>query len=150
MSSDSDELIAGPSLVDRMVELARAKPSDHVTIASRDVELLIDLLKHGFAQAACAAPNGAPMLETADLLLIPDTTSLRSFELTLDRLCRHLQAGGTIVVHDAQAGHCRRRRQIRQILLQHGLAPVGECACGQGVLMSACKGAAVAQLRSAA
>jgi hypothetical protein len=138
-----------PKLIDRMVDISRAKSSDQVTVASGDVEFLIDLLHCGITQASCAVPGCALSAEATDILLIPDTASLPDFEAMLDRIGRHLHAGGTAVLYDAEAGQWQRRHQIRRILADHGLIPTGETPCGHGTLLSARKLAA-ARLQSAA
>jgi hypothetical protein len=138
-----------PKLIDRMIEISGIKSSDQVTIASGGIEFLIDLLHRGITQASCVVPGCALSAEDTDILLIPDTASLPAFAAMLDRVGRHLHAGGTAILYDAGTGQWQRRQQIRRILAEHGLIPIGETQCGHGTLLSARKLAA-ARLQSAA
>jgi len=151
MRIDIDPLPAGlePTLIGRMIELSGAVPTDQVTIVSRDVELLIELLHYGIGQAANVLPNCARTVEATDILFIPNMPSPAALATLLELAVPRLRPGGRVVLHGIDAGW-KWRQQNRRLLDDAGLTVIGEAIGGQGTLLLACRLPAVHALRSAA
>jgi len=133
---------APSEFIDQLIDAAGARPNDQVIIAGTHLDLLLGLLRRGFAGATCAArcrPIGG---ETADLLLVPGANSPEQLRSFLPQLLRCLRPGGTAVLHNSE-GRALRQRELRQLLRELGLAALNQQSCADGVLLTARKPSAV-------
>jgi hypothetical protein len=131
-----------PELIDQMIGAGGAQPNDQVIVAGTHLDLLLGLLRRGFAGATCAARRCPTGGEHADLLLVPITNAPEHLRGLLPRLIHCLRPGGTAVFHKPQ--DCTLRRQELRLMLQElGLAALDERNCAGGVLLTARKPDAV-------
>jgi hypothetical protein len=133
---------AASELIDDLIGAADARPNDQVIIAGAHLDLLLGLLRRGFAGATCAAGCRPIAGETADLLFVPIANSLEQLRGFLPQLIRCLRPGGTAVLHNSE-GRALRRRELRQLLRELGLAGLNERSCADGVLLTARKPSAL-------
>jgi hypothetical protein len=126
-------------LIDQMIRVAGACPADQVIIAGSRLDLLIGLLRRGFAGVSSIAAGSPVGGEDADILLIPDAGSPEQLRHALPRLLRRLHPGGTAVLHQLPGGSPQGRRELRRALQDFGLATLGELASADGVLLTARK-----------
>jgi hypothetical protein len=124
-----------PDLLDRMIGAAGAGLADRVVIAVPRLDLLIGLLRLGFAGAACLAPNAA-CTEAPDVLLVPAAAETQA---ALPHLLRRLPPGATAVLHCTGNS----RGTLRRLLQEGGFLGLRERRCGAGVLLAARKAAAL-------
>jgi hypothetical protein len=133
---------ARSELIDQLIGATGARPNDHVIIVGTHLDLLLGLLRRGFAGATCAAGRCPIGGETADLLLVPVANSPEQLRDFLPQLLRCLRPGGTAVLHNSE-GRALRRRELRQLLRELGLSGLNERSCADGVLLTARKPSAI-------
>jgi hypothetical protein len=126
-----------PELIDLMIGAAGAGPDDRIVIAGSRLDLLIGLLRRGFAAAMCLAGQAPAGGEMPDILLIPDAKLSETPLTALPSLLRRLAPGGTAVLHCPQQGGTR--RALQRLLRESGFAMAGERNCDQAVLLTARK-----------
>jgi hypothetical protein len=122
-------------LIDQMIRAGGAQPNDQVIIAGTQLDLLLGLLRRGFAGVTSAARRGPIGGDNADLLLIPIANSPEQLQNLLPRLIRCLRPGGTAVLYKPEGGSAQLRRMLQDL----GLATLGERNCADGVLLTARK-----------
>jgi hypothetical protein len=130
---------AKPELIDRLIGAAGADPADRVAIAGGRVDLLIGVLRRGFADALCIGAEAPAGSEDFEIVLIPDAAPTAQLCKALPRLLRRLHPGGTAVLRQPPGGSIRGRRALRRALQDCGLVPLGEQSSADGVLMIARK-----------
>lgn len=120
------------NLVGLLADAAGAKSSDHLVIAGGGVDHLIDLMRRGFSNAACALPGRRLTGEDPDVLLIPNAASPDELKLILAGLGRRLHAAGVAVIYDRHLPTRQRLTALNRLLAQYGFAPLVRlpCACG--------------------
>jgi hypothetical protein len=133
---------APSELLDELIAAAGARPDDQVIIAGPHLDLLLGLLHRGFAGATCAAKRCPIGGETADLLLVPVANSPEQLRGFLPQLLHCLRPGGTAVLHNSE-GRALRRRELRQLLRDLGLAALTQQSYADGVLLTARKPSAI-------
>jgi hypothetical protein len=109
-----------------LIVACAAKPRDHVTIAGcRHLDLLIDFLRHGFAEAGCQADRGPhDGHRPSDVLIVPSVASDLELLHVVARLGCDLRSGGVLVVRDDRPRSDGERRQLLRILAERGFAPI--------------------------
>lgn len=137
-SSNTTSGDAPAEFIDQLIGAAGARPDDQVIIAGAHLDLLLGLLRRGFAGATCAAKRCAIGGETADLLLVPLANSPEQLRGFLPQLLHCLRPGGTAVLHNSE-GRALRQRELRQLLRDLGLAALNQHSCADGVLLTARK-----------
>ena len=133
---------APSELIDQLIDAAGARPNDQVIIAGPHLDLLLGLLRRGFAGATCAAKRCAIGGDTADILLVPIANSPEHLRGLLPQLLHCLRPGGTAVLHNSE-GRALRQRELRQLLRELGLAALDQHSCADGVLLTARKPSAI-------
>jgi hypothetical protein len=124
VSDDDEQREAGAEsrLIDQMVIAAGAAISDHVTIAGSNIELLIGLLRRGFADVTCVVPICCPIADEADVLILPKIGSLDDLRQTLTRLGRCLHHDGVVVIYDRQPPTPDHIKAFRCLLAELGFS----------------------------
>jgi hypothetical protein len=114
----------------RLIRACDARPTDHVTIAGSDnLELVIDFLRLGFAEAGCRADRGPHEGHRhSDILVIPRVSSDLALLHVVARLGGDLRPGGTLVVRDDRPLSDAERQQLLRLLTQRGFAPIDRSA----------------------
>ncbi|MDB5363248.1 MAG: hypothetical protein JWO51_4545 [Rhodospirillales bacterium] len=118
---------------------AGAKSSDHLVIAGGGVELLIDLMHRGFANAVCAYPGHPLVGEDPDVLLIPDAGSPGELANILAGLGRRLHAAGVAVIYDRRLPTRERLATLDRLLAAYGFGALVPVKCAQGHVLKSLK-----------
>jgi len=121
--SHSDDQSDPVSSLDDFIELSGARPSDKVIIAgAKHLDLLLSLMRHGFAQVICQASTQDPCVgqSPADIILAPAVRSETDLLSILRRLGSVLRRGGVLVLQTTQPFNFLNNARLRQALADIG------------------------------
>jgi hypothetical protein len=147
-SGDRQSYRISTNLAEEIVAASAASPSAKVIIVgSGQLDLLIALLRRGFANVDCLSPDGGPHPPKGetDLVIAAVRTDVE-LQHVLRRFGGVLHSGGRLLMHVA-ALDFRNERRVRELLLHAGFAALERlpsrggqghlwCARRQGIAMA--------------
>jgi len=137
----------------RLIRACDARPTDHITIAGcGNLELVIDFLRLGYAEAGCRADRGPHEGHRhSDILVIPQVSNDLVLLHAVTRLGGDLRPGGTLVLQDERPLSDAERRQLLNLLTQRGFTPINRGAAWQqaGGILRLRKATESAEVRAA-
>jgi hypothetical protein len=118
------------ALAHELICASHARPADNVTIAGTvHLEILIELIRHGFSHALCCSAEHGPHMAMApsDILIAPNIRNEIDLCNVLKRLGGELRPRGVLVFSCAQSGS-HSDRNLRRVIFERGFTAIERIA----------------------